>query len=157
MGICYEELREYKQAGEISQELVRLGEMEQLDKLGELFILRENYGEALKCYERLHEWKGDIYSLVKLAHVYSKIPSFGKKAVEVLSEVLFENKTLCIFKEFPAGQEEEYQNALLLLVTVYMNLNGSRKAKAICEKYLREHFSAYPIAYILGVIRLREG
>jgi hypothetical protein len=38
-----------------------------------------------------------------------------------------------------------------------MNLNGSRKAKAICEKYLREHFSAYPIAYILGVIRLREG
>ena len=44
-------------------------------------MMRENYCESLKCYEKYHEIRGDIYSLVKLAHASSKIPSYSKRAI----------------------------------------------------------------------------
>lgn len=37
-----------------------------------------------------------------------------------------------------------------------MNLNGHKKATEICEKYLKKDFGAYPIFYILGILKLKE-
>jgi hypothetical protein len=101
--------------------------------------------------------RNDTYSLVKLAHAYSKIPSYSKRAFELLNDLLFINKTSCIFRPRTATEIDDFQSALLLLVTIYMNLDGHKKAADICEKYLKEDFGAYPIFYILGVLRLREG
>ena len=84
--------------------MVKLGETEYLDRLGEIHMMRENYCESLKCYEKYHEIRGNIYSLVKLAHASSKIPSYSKRAIEMLNEILFENKTSCIFKTHPPEQ-----------------------------------------------------
>lgn len=74
----------------------------------------------------------------------------------MLNEILFENKTSCIFKIHPPEQAEDFQSALLLLVTIYMNLNGHKKATEICEKYLKKDFGAYSIFYILGILKLKE-
>jgi tetratricopeptide (TPR) repeat protein len=93
---------------------------------------------------------------VKLAHAYSKIPSYSKTAVDLLNDLLFLNKASCIFRPHPVHQTEDFQNALLLLVTIYMNIKGHKKAADICEKYLKEDFGAYPVFYILGILRLRE-
>lgn len=46
-----------------------------------MYMLRENFSESLKCYEKYHEISNNIYSIVKLAHAYSKIPSYSKKAI----------------------------------------------------------------------------
>lgn len=100
--------------------------------------------------------RDETYSLVKLAHAYSKIPSYSKRAVDLLNDLLFLNKTSCIFRPHPAHQTNDFQSALLLLATIYMNLKGHKKAADICEKYLKEDFGAYPIFYILGILRLRE-
>ena len=66
-------------------------------------MLRENFSEALKYYERYHEVRNDTYSLVKLAHAYSKIPSYSKRAIDLLNDLLFVNKTSCIFRQHSAS------------------------------------------------------
>ncbi len=64
---------------------------------------------------------------------------------------------MCVFKVPEIDQAEDFQSALLLLATIYMNLNGQKKAMEICERYLQQDFGAYPIFYILGILKLREG
>ena len=39
---------------------------------------------------------------------------------------------MCVFKIPETEQAEDFQSALLLLATIYMNLNGQKKAMEIC-------------------------
>lgn len=85
----YEEMFEYKKAVKINLELADLGEVDYLDKSGELCLAKHNYSEAAQYYEHYYKRKPTAYGLVKLAHAYSKICTHTKIAIEILNDLLF--------------------------------------------------------------------
>ena len=84
-----ERVGDFKNALFIGSDLEQLDGLEHLLKTGELYLRLESYSQAITVFEIYAKRNPGVEALLKLVHAYTKVPSFNRKAQDILNNLLF--------------------------------------------------------------------
>ena len=114
----------------------------------------KDYGNSIKYFQRYASQKQySLESKIKLAHIYSKVPQYFNKAIDILSSLLLTcSNNLKLSQEVVdrVYNDDLIESAVILLSSLYFKNGNVAKAIDICEMYNKINITNYRVMHILG-------